>query len=106
MPTISQKNQDLLDKAITNGIKPAQLIKKYGIFFVLNLLEEVLRKRLSTYIPYPKTKTKNKDRFIKKYEQELLDAGFRFYEFPEDFVDEDTGQVVSIDRKNIYCIKI
>jgi hypothetical protein len=105
MPTISKQNQELLDKSIKAGIKPEHLIEKYGIHYVLNLLKEVYKDQFSAYISYPPTKNKNREKFQEKYQQELLAAGFVFYEFQEDFVDEDTGEVVSIDRKNIYCIK-
>ena len=62
--------------------------------------------QLSTHFSYPLTKNKNREKFHEKYQQELLDAGFTFHEFPEDFIDEDTGEIISIERKNIYCIKL
>lgn len=103
---LSKENQELIDNAIKAKIKLENLIEKYGIRFVLDLLKDTQKDELSVYLSYPRTKNKNKQKFQETYEQELLAAGFKFHEFPEDFVDEDTGQVVSIDRKNIYCIKL
>ena len=102
---LSKENQELIDNAIKAKIKLENLIEKYGIRFVLDLLKDTQKDELSVYLSYPRTKNKNKEKFQEKYEKELLDAGFTFHEFPEDFVDEDTGEVVSIERRNIYCIK-
>ncbi len=103
---LSKENQELIDNAIKAKIKLENLIEKYGIRFVLDLLKDTQKDELSVYLSYPRTKNKNKEKFQEKYEKELLDAGFKFHDFKDDFVDEDTGQVVSIDRKNIYCIKL
>lgn len=103
---LSKRNQELINNAIQAKIKLENLIKKYGIRFVLNLLEDTQKNQLSVYLSYPRTRNKNKEKFREKYQQELLDAGFTFHDFEEDFVDEDTGQVISIERRNIYCIKL
>ena len=103
---LSKENQELIDNDIKAKIKLENLIEKYGIRFVLDLLKDTQKDELSVYLSYPRTKNKNKEKFQEKYEKELLDAGFKFHDFKDDFVDEDTGQVVSIDRKNIYCIKL
>ena len=103
---LSKENQELIDNAIKAKIKLENLIEKYGIRFVLDLLKDTQKDELSVYLSYPRTKNKNKEKFQEKYEKELLDAGFTFHEFPEDFIDEDTGEIISIERKNIYCIKL
>jgi len=107
MPTfkLSKEEQKIFNKAVKAGIKPEPLIEKYGVEFILTLLEDTQENRLSVYLSYPRNITRHDDNLQQQYEQDLLTAGFKFHEFPEDFVDEDTGDVVSINRKNIYCIK-
>ena len=105
------------------------LAERYGINFVLTLLYHLTRKRkkqpLDNRIPLVPTKreesiqqkifattdAKKKTRLYNRqselhteYYNLLKEAGFTFFEWNEDFVDEDTGEVVTVPREEIYLL--
>lgn len=105
------------------------LAERYGIQFTLKLIRYLTKRRkhppVENRVPLLAT-TREKSiqkkilatdikkrkqqlyRRIEKYHSEyyslLQKAGFTFFEWNEDFVDEDTGEVVSVPRKEIYLL--
>ncbi len=109
---ISPGSQLRLDAAKKAGIDPELLISHYGLRFTLKLLNHADQSKnpkeesVSTLFPKPRVTKENYDRFYKQYENHLEIAGFTFHRWFDDFIDEDTGEVVSIERKKIYCIRL
>lgn len=108
MRKTSQRNQAILDQAKNEyGIDLTNLRKICGLKFVLKLFKYVLKQTKkgidSIKMLYPKvTKEELMGDKMDDYEQELKNAGFKISTWPEDFVDEDTGEVVTIHR---YALK-
>ena len=105
------KNQQRLDWARQRSIDPDMLVKKYGIRFVGNLIEYLTktekvgpRVRPAIYPQIKKFRWGNEQQ-IEQYFEDLEEAGFKIKNKPEDFIDEDTGQIVTLQRKFLYYLK-
>jgi hypothetical protein len=107
---MSAKSQQKIDWALQQGIIANELIKVYGLAFVLKLIKELTKgKKTSsntTNLIYPKLTPGQKysEVFCQQYYKHLKNAGFKLKEWKEDFIDEDTGEIVAIERKEIYYI--
>lgn len=107
---ISTKNQTLLDETEKLGFGFNHLIKKYGARFTLKLIrsltspKKIHSETTSLISPKFKVSEKNQSAAWTEYVEMLKDAGFKFHEWMEDFVDEDTGETVSIERFEVYYI--
>jgi len=42
---------------------------------------------------------------IEQYFEDLEETGFKIKTKPEDFIDEDTGKIVTLQRKFLYYLK-
>ena len=124
---ISQKNLDLIHASSNTFVLNLDpLIKEYGIRFTLRLIKSLVkvskedRKSESVHLIEPRplsilqkkifatedTEQKAALRVTQQeqhaaYIQLLTECGFTFRTWFEDFVDEDTGEVVSIERREI-----
>ncbi len=98
--------QDKIDLSIQKGITPYSLINVYGIMFVLKLINSLIKtdkKNKMKTIPmlYPK---RMKEGEIESYLEKLKEAGFRIAGWYEDFIDEDTSDIVEVQRWKIYYL--
>lgn len=94
---ISPRNQAFLDQAQTHGLTLTDLCTTYGVHFTRKLFRYVMRqtkKGKDFFLIFPKRKKFDRDAYVVM----LSHAGFQIREFIEDFVDEETGEVVSIAR--------
>jgi hypothetical protein len=107
MKKINSSNQQMLDSALAFGINLNGVRKRCTLKFAVNLFRYVLketqkaskekpRKGRSASIDmiFPVKRFEN----IQDYFDLLEESGFRLKKYYEDFVDEDTGKVVSIKR--------
>ena len=107
---ITLKNQQRLDSVAMFGIDIKPIVEKYGSRFALKLIKNVTwvknRYGFKAYPQYPNVKLTGTEleKFNELFLQELKQIGFKFRRWNEDFVDEDTGEVVSIERWEIYCL--
>jgi hypothetical protein len=105
------KNQQRLDRARQRGVNPDLLVKKYGIHFVGGLIEYLTktekvgpRVRPAIYPQIKKFRWDNEEQ-IEQYFEDLEEAGFKIKIKPEDFIDEDTGGIVTLQRRFLYYLK-
>lgn len=111
MRNISPKNLPKLAWARQRGIDPDVLVKKYGIRFFIELIDYLTKAGKNgprtREIIYPQIKSfKWSDKSkVARYYDELEDAGFRIKIKPEDFIDEDDGQIISVPRRHLYYLK-
>jgi hypothetical protein len=107
---ISPGNQKKVDWAKKKGIILDDLILAYGLMFILKLLKSLEKPQATgpntTWIIYPRTKVAPDKRFdyLEQYVNALEEAGFKLKRYEEDFIDEDTGEIVTIERKKIYYV--
>lgn len=113
--------QIALENAVMYGLNFDQIVQKYGRRFAANLfnyLEKNTKKSSKKkdkefYLIYPKKITfkkenlsdqekkeyyKKQQELLDEYKDLLKDSSIPLRSWVEDFVDEDTGEVVSIDR--------
>ena len=111
MHKVNARNQEILDQAKAHGLDLTELRKKYGLPFVIYLFKYTKEKsdkkedfeiRLP---PYKKTK-KDINFSTDTYAEILENAGFKLRPWVQDFVDEDTGEVVGIQRYNFLPLSI
>lgn len=111
MRKICHKSQLKLSLVRQKGINPDELVRKYGIRFVGKLINYLTKekgvKSLTRPAIYPQIKKFRWDneQQIEQYFDDLEEAGFKIKNKPEDFIDEDTGQIVTISRKFLYYLK-
>ena len=108
---INLKNQATLAWAAKKGIILDGLITHYGMGFTLKLIKSITRKAKgprTTGLLYPKTKTlgEKKNRYYDSYIDVLENSGFKLKRYKEDFIDEDSGEVVVIERIAVYFLGI
>lgn len=101
MHAINRKNEEVLLFAKLHGIDLTILRKKYTLLFAIKLFKYVFKE--SDLSKYKQKKDKNfKIIYPKKsddtYVEVLEEAGFTLDYIVEDFVDNDTGEVVDIRR--------
>lgn len=106
---VNLKNQATLAWAAKKGIILDSLITRYGMGFTLRLIKSLIRKAKgprTTGLLYPKTKAlgEKKDRYYENYIEVLENSGFKLKRYNEDFIDEDSGEVVIIERISIYFL--
>lgn len=99
MRKISQKNQAILKEANKYGLDLNLIRAIYGLPFAIRVFRYAKRKSKDKiiYSIYP-TKFYSEKKSIYDYIDELEDAGFKLKKVVEDFIDEDTGEVVPIKR--------
>lgn len=106
---MNTEQQKLWTKAAKLNLQTENLKKVYGIRFVNKLIKYVLTK------PHPKPYKGLEMIFPKKYRgreldydnyiEMLQDAGFKLRQWFEDFTDEDTGEIVLVERHNFQKMK-
>ena len=108
---INLRNQATLAWAAKKGIILDSLITQYGMGFTLKLIKSLTRKvkgPRTTGLLYPNPKAKiseeKKDRYYENYIKVLENSGFKLKRYNEDFIDEDSGKVVVIERISIYFL--
>ncbi|MFZ2310141.1 MAG: hypothetical protein WAW11_01195 [Patescibacteria group bacterium] len=111
MRKICHQSQLKLSLVRQKGINPDELVKKYGIRFVCKLINYLTKEKGVKYLTrsaiYPQIKKfdwRNEEQ-IEQYFDFLEDAGFKIKTKPEDFIDEDTGQIVTLQRRYFYYLK-
>lgn len=111
LKTTSSRNQAVLDYAKANNIDLGPLVSYYGLRFVLKLVRSLKkppksRGATTTQLIYPKwiVLDKNRINLMNHYLIQVEEAGFKFRTWHEDFVDEDTGEIVFLERFDIYYI--
>ena len=109
MHKLNNYNQEVFDMALAYGIDLTGLRKKYGIKFALKLFKKVYKdskkKNVSSEtLITPKGYDYKKDPWD-KYLELVESCGFRFNKWVEDFVDQDTGEVVGVDRWDLLPLK-
>lgn len=111
MRKISYKSQQKLEWAKQRGIDPDPLVKKYGIRFVMELLNHLTKTEKNgprtREIIYPSIKKFDcfDTRHREEYFEELEEVGLRIKYKHEDFIDEDTGGIITIERPYLYYLK-
>lgn len=114
MRRLSAKNQQTINRAMKKGILVEEFINDYGIRFTLKLLKHLIKPEKkgpqTTYLICPKEQMFSELGSEKQseYLEDLKNAGFRTKAGYKEFVDEETGEVVSAPRFKIYyfCHKI
>ena len=111
MRKICHKSQLKLNLVRQKSINPDALIKKYGIRFVCKLINYLTKDKTAKFRTrpaiYPQIKKFDwqSEEQIEQYFDLLEEAGFKIKTKPEDFIDEDTGKVVTLQRKFLYYLK-
>lgn len=115
MKKISYSNQTVMDHALAYSINLEHLRKKYTLKFAIKVFRHVLRetKRKMKDKDFKKNKKFNfidmifprkKDYDLDEYFNLLEDAGFRLEKFFEDFINEDSGEIVTIVRRKFKLL--
>lgn len=108
--TLSNKNLERIENVKKQGVNLDQIEKIYGRRFAINLLRKLTRpkncKQETTSLPFPQFKVidETKQAIEDQYKQQVEDAGIKFRYWDENFVDEDTGEIVTIERYDVYYI--
>lgn len=111
MHKVNAVNQLFLDQAKVYGLDLTELRKKYGLPFTIQLfkyVKKMTRENEDLPIlqpPYKKIK-KDKDFTVDSYAEILENAGFKLRPWVEDFTDEDTGEIVGVQRYNFLPLNI
>ncbi|MBP6912527.1 MAG: hypothetical protein KBB86_01185 [Candidatus Pacebacteria bacterium] len=111
-------NQQVVDHATTHGLNLTKIRRACGIGFAVKLFnylykqtcKKVKVKKSDKFINliFPKKYCRHEFNYKKHYDsyiETLEDAGIKFNKWTEDFVDEDTGEVVTLHRANFKLIK-
>jgi hypothetical protein len=101
------RHQDLIDLSTKKGIYPYDMINIYGIMFTVKLISSLVKKNKKNKfktisLPYPKRLTKESD--IEKYLDVLRESGFKITSWCEDLIDEETGEIVEVQRWKIFFL--
>jgi hypothetical protein len=111
MRKVSHRSQLKIRFAAHRGINYDRLIEKYGIRFFCQLVNYLtkgknvrIQTRPAIYPSIKKFDWRNSEQ-IEQYFEDLEEAGFKIKTKPEDFVDEDTGQVVTLQRRYLVYLK-
>lgn len=106
MRKINQKNQELLESGSLYGLNLLMLRQWYPLQYILNLFRYIKKEKTEDSVPviYPRKGRKRIDPEI--LVEHLVDAGFVILFTSEDFIDEDTGEIITIPRYNISLKKI
>lgn len=110
------------------------LIEKYGPRFVLKLAKSVMvfekepsapksvpflephkvrklryelsraRSHVERNAKLEKTLEERSEALLDEYIELVTQAGFKIKTWDEDYVDEDTGEIITIERKEFYCL--
>jgi len=101
MHKVNYYHSELLNQAKAHGLDLERLRKRYGLPFVIKLFKYIKKESL---LKKPKIDPIFPERFladkilISDYIVELEDSGFPMKTWVEDFIDEDTGEIVGIQR--------
>lgn len=110
MKKISEKTKQRFEFAKSKGLNIFLIADLYGVRFANKLLKVLLRnsknQAKTTYPLFPKFKVlkENQGKAIEQYIELLENCGVKIESWYEDFVDEDTGKIVSIPRIKFYTI--
>lgn len=109
MHKLNHYNQEMFDSALAHGIDLTGLRKKYGIKFALKLFKKVYKdskkkNTSSVELITPKNWDYKKDDW-NQYRDLIESCGFKFNKWVEDFVDEDTGEIVPVGRWELLPLK-
>ena len=110
MKKISKKNKEKIDWAKSFGVNPEKIIQLYGLRFTLKLLKHLTKSgkeysdTTSPALPEFKVLKENEGKSFEQYYELLKECGFRLKEWSQDFVDEDTAEIVAVPRWEMYFI--
>lgn len=108
---VNRYNQEILDQYSAYGLDPNGLRKKHGLPFVVKLFRYLWKhtKKSKKALIDPIFPKNYSDHYLAgsgiTYIEELQDAGLKLKVGYEDFIDEDTGEVVSIQRFKFKPLK-
>ncbi len=101
MRKVNRYHQEILDQAKAYDLNLDNLREKYGLIFVLKLfkylIKETKKDNKKIWFICPE-KNFNYESDLSDYVDGLENAGFKLKKHKEDFIDEDTGEVVGIER--------
>lgn len=109
MHEVNRYHSELLNQTKAYGLDLNLLRKKYNLPFAIKLFKHVQKRSLSKskISPiYPKSFLMDETDSMDNYIEELENAGFKMKTRVEDFIDEDTGQIVGIKRFIFKPIKL
>ncbi len=110
MHKVNARNQEYLDQSKVYGLDLTDIRKKYGLPFTIQLFKYVkkIQKKEDVLILHPPyKKIKDGKRFsVDDYAEILENAGFKLRPWIENFIDEDTGEIVGVQRYNFLPLRI
>ena len=101
-------HDQILGQAAAYGLKLDGLRKEYKLPFVIKLFKYLKKETKKGSRSIDIIRPKNNFDWKKdddKYLEELENAGFKLKKWDENFIDEDTGEVVSIPRDAFEPLK-
>ena len=105
MREINERHKKILNLAVAYGLNLDNLRKKYTLKFVIKLFNYLRKEsglgKENIYLMSPDDPKLNLDEYI----EALKEAGFKLKRWVEDFVDEDTGEIVRIVRHSLKPVK-
>ena len=110
MKKISNRTQAMFATASSKGINLEPIAQLYGLRFAAKLMKRILKTKQNAHedvtLITPKFKVQ-KENETKAYEQYLSlveKCGMKLKYWGEDLIDEDTGEVVTIERISLYTV--
>lgn len=97
-----KEKESLLKSAEERSINTEEIIKKFGEDFLFELLMIVFQKKKSKGFSFLEEESEKRNIPWKDFKEQMLLCGIKIRTWNEDFVDEDTGEVLSIQRWEIY----
>jgi len=99
-------HDQILGQIAGHGLNIAELRKKYKLPFIIKLFKYVQKATDRHYknidLLYPREFNWEK---LAEYVEQLEEAGFKIKTWKENFIDEDTGHIVSINRYKFKPLK-
>ena len=109
MRKVNRHHQIILDNSAACGLDLNGLREKHGLPFIIKLINYLQKETIKGTKPisliYPEKNFSYKTD-IESYIQNLKDAGLKLKKWVEDFIDEDTGEVVCIERHGFLPLHI
>jgi hypothetical protein len=106
MRKVNEEHQQILLQIKSRGLNFDELRKKYKLPFVVKLfsyLKEESREGSGNFeIIYPKNIKPADNTYI----EELYRTGLKLHHWTEPFIDEDTSQIVDVDRYAFKAIRM
>ncbi len=96
-----REEEFLLKKAEKSGVKIQEIQKDFAEIFLFEILRMVFKRPEAKDFDFLKREATDKKISWKDFKKKLLFYGIKIEEWSEDFIDEDTGEVVQIERFSI-----